>query len=65
MHCRDCKVEMKCAIALVPTWGTLDNTPIQNGTTLNMVSSKVCRVMKCPQCGHSVYFGNPFILDQK
>jgi hypothetical protein len=61
MDCRDCKVEMVAGIGIVPVWGTLDGRPIQNGTTLNIVSGKKCEVMKCPKCGHSVYFGEVLI----
>lgn len=61
MVCRDCKVDMVEGTAIVPVWGTLDGRPIQSGTTLNMVSGKECPVLKCPKCGHSVYFGAPLV----
>lgn len=65
MLCRDCNVEMVEGTAIVPLWGTLDGRPIQNGTTLNMVDGCQQQVMKCPNCGHSVYFGKMLIDDKK
>jgi len=65
MKCRDCNVEMIVSTGMVPVWGTLDDRPIQTGTTLNMVSASECPVMKCPECGHSVYFGETLYSEQK
>ena len=65
MNCNDCNVEMVVGAAMVPVWGTLDGRPLQEGTTLNMVDSQVQKVLKCPRCGHSVYFGKPLIRDEK
>lgn len=65
MLCNDCNVEMVVGTAMVPVWGTLDRRPILNGTTLNMVDSQQQQVLKCPNCGHSIYFGNMLIRDEK
>lgn len=65
MVCKDCNTEMIAGIALVPIWGTLDERPIQNGTTLNMVDGQVEKVLKCSNCGHSVFFAELLIRDQK
>ena len=65
MECKDCKVEMEAGWGMIPVWGTLDGRPIQNGTTLNMVSSAYGPVMKCPECGHSVYHGRMIIATEK
>jgi len=65
MECRDCNVGMIVSTGMVPVWGTLDDRPIQTGTTLNMVSASERQVMKCPECGHSVYFGETLYSEQK
>lgn len=65
MDCRDCKVEMLDGTGMVPVWGTLDGRPIQNGTTLNIIGGKQMPVKKCPNCGHSVYFGEMLIDNRK
>jgi len=65
MKCEDCKVEMEEGFGLIPVWGTLDGRPVQNGTTLSMVSGAYGPVMKCPECGHSVYHGRMIIATER
>jgi hypothetical protein len=64
MECRDCKVKMVAGVGMVPVWGTLDGRPLHNGVTLSAVTSKLMPVMKCPHCGHSVYFGEILVKNQ-
>jgi hypothetical protein len=63
MVCQDCDVEMVAGTAIVPVWGTLNGRPILDGTTLNMVDGCCTQVMKCPNCGHSIYYGAMLIRD--
>ena len=65
MECKDCKVEMEAGWGIIPVWGTLDGRPLSEGTTISIVSGAYGPVMKCPDCGHSVYQGKMLIRDER
>ena len=67
MICNSCNVDMQKGVAMVPVWGTLDGRPLDRGTTLNQIHSRLEDVMKCPDCGHSVFMGGMIVhsFDEK
>ena len=65
MLCKHCNTEMKAGMAIVPVWGTMDGRPIKTGTTLSMVDGSMMNVLKCPECGYSVYLGNLIIRNEE
>jgi hypothetical protein len=61
MECKYCKVDMKIGEAIIPVWGTFDGREIKAGDTISQVDGKLDTVMKCPDCGYSVFYGDlPF-----
>ena len=65
MLCKHCNIEMKAGTAIVPVWGTVDGRSNKTGATLAIVDGSLMNVLKCPECGYSVYLGNLIIRDEE
>ncbi len=67
LSCLKCRQEMQPGMALVSTWvGSWDFRPGDQFCSVATCSpggpGRMVQVMKCPGCGHSLYFGDAALL---